>query len=208
MQSLLNSSSPSSKTRQQSLVKKPFKFKLIQTGAIKDEENKRITSSDHKSMATLQRFKLLATQCGVAQSPTRSPRTSPVVHLRRRRSTLRSMLLGRRNAAAAPPRRRDSVSSLPERRIEKDEEEKALVKRNSLKELFGSASQSPPWEVEGARGRRSFVNENRESSPGFVGVGLAGLRNGLGSPRPVWTGFRYRSLLRRAWRPVLVTIPE
>lgn len=84
------------------------------------------------------------------------------------------------------------------------------MKRNSLKELFGASSQSPPWEMEGGGGRRSFVkekNENRESS-GLVGAGLAGLRGGPGSPRPVWSGFRNRSLLRRAWRPVLVTIPE
>lgn len=44
-------------------------------------------------MATLQKFKILATQCAVISSPTRSPTTSPVIHLRRRK-TLR-MLLGR-----------------------------------------------------------------------------------------------------------------
>jgi len=35
-----------------------------------------------------------------------------------------------------------------------------------------------------------------------------GLGDGLGSPRPGWIGFRHRSVLRRAWRPMLVSIPE
>ncbi|KAL9401805.1 hypothetical protein Peur_005654 [Populus x canadensis] len=35
-----------------------------------------------------------------------------------------------------------------------------------------------------------------------------GLGDGLGSPRPGWIGFGHRSVLRRAWRPMLVSIPE
>ncbi|KAK7853851.1 LEAF RUST 10 DISEASE-RESISTANCE LOCUS RECEPTOR-LIKE PROTEIN KINASE-like 1.3 [Quercus suber] len=60
-------------------------------------------------MATLQKFKLLATQCAVvAGSPTRSPSASPVIHLRRRK-TLR-MLLNRTDRRFS--RRNDSPSEM------------------------------------------------------------------------------------------------
>lgn len=84
------------------------------------------------------------------------------------------------------------------------------MKRNSLKELFVS-SPPPPLEAEG--GSRGNLKENRDELVQVFGKresggGLTGLQGGPGSPRPVWSGFRYRSLLRRAWRPVLVSIPE
>lgn len=164
-------------------------------------------------MAALQKFKLLATHCGVTQSPTRSPRTSPVVQLRRRKTTLRMLLT--RSAGRRSPRRRETpayqlrLEPLPEKRIESGE--KVLAQsRPSLKDLFVS---SPPFEGERGRGNfkeRSFGGENRELglvSKG-IGGGSTGWLSGPGSPRPVWTGLRYKSLLRRAWRPVLVTIPE
>ncbi|KAH7516475.1 uncharacterized protein LOC107413337 [Ziziphus jujuba] len=168
-------------------------------------------------MAALQKFKLLATQCGVTQSPTRSPRTSPLVQLRRRKTTLRMLLT--RSTGRRSPRRRESLAyqlrpePLPEKRNERESQsEKVLAPpRPSLKDLFVS---SPPFE--GERGRddnfkeRGFGGENREL--GLVCKGIygssTGWQYGPGSPRPVWTGLRYKSLLRRAWRPVLVTIPE
>ncbi|GFY84787.1 50S ribosomal protein-like protein [Actinidia rufa] len=73
-------------------------------------------------MATLQKFKLLATQCAVAGSPTRSPTTSPVIHLRRRK-TLR-MLLGRnrwRRKTISPLRRLSGSALL--RRFSGEEEQ-------------------------------------------------------------------------------------
>ncbi|KAL1566637.1 hypothetical protein AAHA92_02223 [Salvia divinorum] len=134
----------------------------------------------------MQKFKFLATQCAVAGSPSRSPTTSPGIHLRRR-TTLR-MLLTRGGSGAAGRRR------LPPR-CDPDEErspEKASVTvGHKLKDLFVS---SPP----------SFSERASEN----VGVRLllpAGGRRG--GARSLSATFRQR-LLRRAWRPALVAIPE
>ncbi|KAK7308238.1 hypothetical protein VNO77_41840 [Canavalia gladiata] len=126
-------------------------------------------------MATLQKFKHFAIQCGASQSPTRSP----VVHLRRRKTTLR-MLLSRR--------RREC---LLEKKKVGDQ-----VRRHSLKDLFLS---SPP-------GDETKGNEDIHSvsNTGFLGSGY-----GSSSPKSAWTGFRYRSLLsKKAWRPILLTVTE
>ncbi|XP_042041414.1 uncharacterized protein LOC121786878 [Salvia splendens] len=80
-------------------------------------------------MASLQKLKLLATQCAVARSPTRSP----VIHLRRR-TTLR-MLLGRGDRR------------LP-RRCDRNDEERSVRVSHKLKDLFVS---SPPSENIGER---------------------------------------------------------
>lgn len=100
-----------------------------------------------------------------------------------------------------------------------------LAPRPSLKDLFVS---SPPFEVErgggnfkdrsGGRGGEGEAEAEAEAeghealalvvSKRIGGGGSIGWGSGPGSPRPGWTGFRYRSLLRRAWRPILVTIPE
>lgn len=63
-------------------------------------------------------IKLLATQCGEAQSPTRSPRTSTAVHLRQRRKTTLRILLGIRSPRRHEPpiHHRRSVAPLPERK--------------------------------------------------------------------------------------------
>ncbi|XP_062110066.1 uncharacterized protein LOC133821909 [Humulus lupulus] len=199
----------SPQTHPQSLSNSPFKFKFKAFNFTTIKENPYRTTTDLKTMAALQRFKLLATQCGVTQSPTRSPRTSPVVHLRRRKTTLR-MLLGRSKTVnyRSPPRHGNSNSSPSSSVIERfrllkaaPPEKSPPVKRNSLKELFGSSS---PMEVEG----EGVYKENRLSVMVSGGGGLTGLQSGSGSPRPGWSGFRYRSLLRRAWRPMLVSIPE
>lgn len=152
-------------------------------------------------MATLQKFKLLATQCGVAQSPTRSPRTSPVVHFRRRKTTLR-MLLSRSSSRRSPPRRQEPPPRIHQQTIDTELSEK---KRDTLKDLFVS---SPLFEGE---------EENKGTGRELIGFGgkcevfklrVNGLVGEQGSPRPGWIGFRHRSLLRRAWRPMLVGIPE
>uniref|UniRef100_M1CHY2 DUF7806 domain-containing protein n=1 Tax=Solanum tuberosum TaxID=4113 RepID=M1CHY2_SOLTU len=112
-------------------------------------------------MATLQKFKLLATQCAVAGSPTRSPTTSPVIHLRRRK-TLR-MLLSRSIGGGGSGRRlpRREVCS-PDRFVgERDSTEKGkeLVVSHKLKDLFVS---SPP----------SFAENTRQGlSPAAPGAG-------------------------------------
>lgn len=83
------------------------------------------------------------------------------------------------------------------------EKGKDLMRRHSLKELFMS---SPPEE------------ETSEESPTIRefdcdgnAVALGGSviwSNEPGSPKPVRRGFRFRSLLKKAWRPGLDTIPE
>ncbi|XP_020224204.2 uncharacterized protein LOC109806241, partial [Cajanus cajan] len=74
----------------------------------------------------MHKFKFLATQCAVAGSPTRSPTTSPVIHLRRRK-TLRMFLARRR---FHPPPKEPPPIPHSESRV-----------RHKLKDLFVS---SPP----------------------------------------------------------------
>lgn len=164
-------------------------------------------------MATLQKFKLLATQCAVAGSPTRSPSASPVIHLRRRK-TLR-MLLSRPDRRRLPPRGTPSeISEIDDDDVPPTKTNEARVRRK-LKDLFVS-SPSPPLE-DRISDKRSGQEEQRVLLSSSVGIGVGGgfgsngglsLRRGeVGSLRRVTATFRYR-LLRRAWRPILVTIPE
>ncbi|KZV42237.1 hypothetical protein F511_13336 [Dorcoceras hygrometricum] len=148
-------------------------------------------------MAALQKFKLFATHCAVSGSPTRSPTTSPVIHLRRKK-TLR-MLLGRaaggrrlQDEGSPDHHRRDSQSS-----DEGSSSEKAA--RNKLKDLFVS---SPPALGERASEnvRERLLTTSSASDGGVRGTGYRSLR-------PLSATFRQR-LMRRAWRPVLVAIPE
>ncbi|KAJ7000540.1 hypothetical protein D5086_008512 [Populus alba] len=147
-------------------------------------------------MATLHKFKLLATQCAVTATPTQSPTTSPVFHIRRRRKTLRMLLSKNSDVRRRIPRREDESEveedPLPEKRV-----------RRKLKDLFVS---SPPFEE---KERRSGERGGGEEV-GLISGGAAAVRRGGvggGALRPVAASLRYR-LLRRAWRPVLVTIPE
>ncbi|CAJ2630676.1 unnamed protein product [Trifolium pratense] len=133
-------------------------------------------------MATLQKFKIFATQCGVEKSPTLSPRTSPLIQLPRPKTTLRS-LLGL--SLTRPLRRQGHVSVL-----EMEKKEKDSMRRNSLKDLFVS---SPAREENAEMGL--FRSDSWRVGPG--------LNN------PVWSGLRCRSLLKRkVWRPMLLTISE
>ncbi|KAI9160281.1 hypothetical protein LWI28_006790 [Acer negundo] len=148
-------------------------------------------------MATLQKFKLLATQCAVSSSPTRSPTASPVIHLRRRK-TLR-MLLNRRRF------HRQDDDALDREAADVSPEIKNKKIRAKLKDLFVS---SPPFEERDSES--SEVREGLLPVNGRIGGGGGGStsrRGSNGSLRPISATFRYR-LLRRAWRPVLVSIPE
>ncbi|CAI9763533.1 unnamed protein product [Fraxinus pennsylvanica] len=147
-------------------------------------------------MATLQKFKLLATQCAVAGSPTKSPTASPVIHLRRRK-TLR-MLLGRNGGGEGrrlPPRPGDDSSDgrRSDDSDETPEKGKDTVVSHKLRDLFVS---SPPPFQERISGN---VREGMSSS--------SSVDARRGGTRPLSATFRQR-LLRRAWRPVLGAIPE
>ncbi|XWS68830.1 hypothetical protein CRYUN_Cryun04dG0126600 [Craigia yunnanensis] len=157
-------------------------------------------------MATLQKFKLLATQCGVTQSPTRSPRTSPVVHFRRPKNTLRMLLTRTSNRKSSICREMSYPQSFVGNLPEKKKGDKDLSSR-TLKDLFVS---SPPLEEEEDDDDEGKVVKEKFSGKSEVDLGTKfSDLNGLGgSPRPGWIRFRHRMLLRRAWRPMLITIPE
>ncbi|XP_010066688.2 uncharacterized protein LOC104453757 [Eucalyptus grandis] len=161
-------------------------------------------------MATLQKFKLFAAQCGVAPSPTRSPGASPVVQLRRQsqqKTTLRMLFtrgggIGARGVDAIEPRRSfDTPGSGREKK-------KKSASGRTLKDLFVSPPASPERDDDGSGGGRGNGRGGEELFPFHAGS-LGGLIAGPSSPRPVFMGMRFRSLmLRKAWRPTLETIPE
>ncbi|XP_061338370.1 uncharacterized protein LOC133285196 [Gastrolobium bilobum] len=153
-------------------------------------------------MPTLHKFKLLATQCAVAGSPTRSPTTSPVIHLRRRR-TLRMFL--------ARPLDRRRFHPPPQDPPEIADNEVRV--RHKLKDLFVSSPPPPPQDDKSFQEHQQQRQDQQEE---LFPASTIGVRFRTGSPfrrsaatslRPISSAFRYR-LLRRAWRPVLVTIPE
>ena len=161
---------------------------------------------------SLQKFKLLATHCGtVAESPTRSP----VVHLRRRK-TLRLLLTRSSDRWRSPEIQSnadESTGSDGARGLSGKRDK--IRSRRKLRELFVS---SPPVE-EGQRGGGGgdSGNEMERALPvngvytsGGIGEESTGRRMGLnGATRPMLSSGTLRCrLLRRAWRPVLVTIPE
>ncbi|BFG17099.1 hypothetical protein CerSpe_033730 [Prunus speciosa] len=117
-------------------------------------------------MGTLQKFKLLAMQCGVAQSPTRSPRTSPLIQLRRCRKPTLLMLLSRSSSRRQDP----PIQSLQQKAP-------APVQRHSLKDLFVS---SPPFELN--EKRKSEIDTRQEFGLVVAGKAVGGF--GPGSPRP------------------------
>ncbi|KAI3430019.1 uncharacterized protein J3R85_008291, partial [Psidium guajava] len=85
-------------------------------------------------------FKLLATQCSVVGSPSRSPTTSPVVHLRRRK-TLR-MLLNRTDRRRLPRREGSPKQDLGRR--SPPENPDSFRARHKLRDLFVSSPPPPP----------------------------------------------------------------
>ncbi|KAF8094045.1 hypothetical protein N665_0371s0027 [Sinapis alba] len=140
-------------------------------------------------MATLQRFKFLATQCGVEQSPTRSPSpsTSPLVQFRRKKTTLK-MLLSLRS-----PSRQEQP--LIHQAADKD------VGGRKLRDLFVSSS---PIEEEEEEERPK--GKTKEEVLAAMRAKLTGSQL-ESDAAPVWFGVSKR-LLQRAWRPKLGTILE
>lgn len=138
-----------------------------------------------------------------------SPIGSPVIHLRRRK-TLRMLL----NLSSVSERRlldRDSVSDRSTGKIaatdgekKKKSREKEGKGRRKLKDLL--LLSSPP--VERERCKTGFDNSGGLLQ-GSASHGWAVRRGGGGggSLRQITGTFRCRTL-RRAWRPVLVTISE
>ncbi|KAK8487894.1 hypothetical protein V6N13_017567 [Hibiscus sabdariffa] len=152
-------------------------------------------------MTTLQKFKLLATQCGVTQSPTRSPRTSPLVNFRRPKTTLRMLLTRTGSRKSSNTREMPYPQSFVGISTGK---KKGDGHSHTLKDLFVS---SPSLE-DGNGDECKIVKEDFGGNSEIVLATKVDGLNGLGSPRPGWIGFRHRMLLRKAWRPMLQTIHE
>ncbi|XP_023546418.1 uncharacterized protein LOC111805523 [Cucurbita pepo subsp. pepo] len=159
-------------------------------------------------MATLHKFKLLASQCAVTGSPTRSPTASPVIHLRRRRRKTLRMLLNRTDRRRFPYQ---DTSADPQDVDDDDDDENMIPEKNDkevrarrkLKDLFVS---SPPLEDK-VSDRRIEEQEGLLTAINASAAGIGTTSTTRRSLRPISTTFRYR-FLRRAWRPVLVAIPE
>lgn len=142
------------------------------------------TNSLPDRMATLHEFKLLAAHCAVTSSSTRSPTASPIVarrrRCRRRHKTLRMFL------REDPPDAREKEGRI----------------RHKLKDLFVSSPE------DGDQRCRDQEWQERPEVLSAVASSCPGGRLRIGSAlRPVSSVLRFRSI-RRAWRPVLVTIPE
>ncbi|KAG2322202.1 hypothetical protein Bca4012_056998 [Brassica carinata] len=141
-------------------------------------------------MATLERVKFLATQCEVSQSPTRSPspRTSPLVQFRRKKTTLKMLL------SLIPPSRREQPMIHKARSLAADKD----VAGRKLRDLFVSSSP-----VEEAEVKERPKGKTKEE----VLAANAAKLDAAASSQPVWLGISKR-LLQRAWRPKLCTIHE
>ncbi|XP_008441261.2 uncharacterized protein LOC103485443 [Cucumis melo] len=162
-------------------------------------------------MATLHKFKLLASQCAVAGSPTRSPNASPLIHLRRRRRKTLRMLLNRTDRRRFPfqdnsadSQDLDDDDDDDNHNLIPEKNEKEVRARRKLKDLFVS---SPPPLEDRLSDRRIEEQEGFVTSANTNAAGIGSPSTTRRSLRPVSATFRYR-FLRRAWRPVLVAIPE
>ncbi|KAJ3683434.1 hypothetical protein LUZ60_013661 [Juncus effusus] len=147
-------------------------------------------------MAALQRFKLLATQCtaGPPPSPSRSP-APPCFRLHKHRRNLihkKSKTRALRHLISAPdPEPFPDPDQEPD--VDREEEKKGLLRDNShtLRDLFVSSPKGKGGDSGGVASAGGVAGAGSGRSVG--GWRLMGLRN---------------RLLRRAWRPVLVAIPE
>ncbi|MBA0556696.1 hypothetical protein Golob_026776 [Gossypium lobatum] len=156
-------------------------------------------------MTTLQKFKLLATQCGVTQSPTRSPRTSPLLNFRRPKTTLRMLLTRSGSRKSSSCREMSYPQSFFGISGEKKKGDKDLSGR-TLKDLFVSSG-GEYEEDQGKVAKEKFGGKGEVEVATKLG-GVNGLGGEAGSGRAGWIGFRHRMVLRKAWRPMLQTIPE
>ncbi|CAA7058168.1 unnamed protein product [Microthlaspi erraticum] len=149
-------------------------------------------------MATLQRFKFLATQCGVAESPTRSPspRTSPLVQFRRKKTTLK-MLLSLRS-----PSRREQPVIHQSRSLTAEKD----VAGRKLRDLFVTSTSVEEEEEEKERKKGKTKEEVLAAMAAKLNAAASNSQS-ESDASPVWFGFSKR-LLQRAWRPKLGTIPE
>ncbi|XP_044494511.1 uncharacterized protein LOC123217513 [Mangifera indica] len=157
-------------------------------------------------MAALQKFKILATQCGVVQSPTRSPRTSPLVQMPRKKTTLRMLLTKTttsRHSQKLLTSQQEVVVDLESDMLQ--EKKKKKSQSNTLKDLFVSSFEDYNDKAGDDDDDDGRIREKSEVL--LMRKLQGGLGGELGLSRPVWVGSRHR-LLKKAWRPMLASIPE
>ncbi|KAF8026832.1 hypothetical protein BT93_F3348 [Corymbia citriodora subsp. variegata] len=132
---------------------------------------------------------------GMQSAPAGIPPRSPDARLRHR-GTLQSLLFRRFR------RRRDDSSDW--KGGARDAPPATTGSMDKLKDLF---LLSPPLDGPASERRAETRRHLSLEAEGVAGGGLAVRRRGSRRLRPVVGSFRCR-MLRRAWRPVLLTIPE
>ncbi|EOA21711.1 hypothetical protein CARUB_v10002148mg [Capsella rubella] len=159
------------------------------------------------SLSRLHKFKLFAAhrslEASAAGNPTMSPTKSPVFDLRRRK-TLR--MLFEKSSEGRRRNLRQILEDSPESDGNSGKNKRGNRRaRRKLKELLVT-SPSPPLNGGEEIERGGGGEERRENMSPVGGEGreLTGRR--LGSSGSVQS-FRFR-ILRKPWRPVLLTIPE
>ncbi|KAF5727740.1 hypothetical protein HS088_TW22G01437 [Tripterygium wilfordii] len=145
----------------------------------------------------------MATQCGVASSPKRSPRTSPLVQLHRRKTTLR-MLLSRGRSPPGPSRVLESgnkvrggthieglvcVIAIFESEAEDRTRSKiGLQPKELLQRKFAEGS----WGGLKEPGRQEFFN-------GLIGLPISPLSR-------IWAATKVPLVLDRAWAQTIIIL--
>ncbi|KAJ4882704.1 50S ribosomal protein-related [Raphanus sativus] len=165
------------------------------------------------SLSRLHKFKLFAANRSLeapagASNPSMSPTKSPVFHLQRRK-TLRTLF------EKSSDSRRRNLRQILEESAEFDgnsgkKKRGSHRARRKLKELMMVASPSPPFsggeEIDDGGEARGGVSSVTGGSVTSNGDGRELMTRRFGSSGPVQS-FRLR-ILRKSWRPVLVSIPE
>ncbi|CAN8236237.1 unnamed protein product [Cochlearia groenlandica] len=159
------------------------------------------------SLSGLHKFKLFAAdrrlKSSAATNPAMSPTKSPVFHLRGRKTTLRT-LFEKSSDGRSRRNLRQILEESPESDCNSAKKKRGNHRaRRKLKELMVT-SPSPPFR--GGEERRSEI-----SSVSVGSVSVNGDGREITARRLVTSGsvqsFRFR-ILRKPWRPVLVSIPE
>ncbi|KAF8064761.1 hypothetical protein N665_1169s0019 [Sinapis alba] len=164
------------------------------------------------SLSRLHKFKLFAAnrslEASAASNPSMSPTKSPVFHLQRRK-TLR--MLFEKSSDSRRRNLRQILEESPELDGNSGKKKRGNHRaRRKLKELMVT-SPSPPFsgreeEIDGSGEVRSGISLVTGGSVTSNSDGRELTARRFGSPGPVQS-FRLR-ILRKPWRPVLVTIPE
>lgn len=161
------------------------------------------------SLSGLHKFKLFAVnrnlEASAAGNPAMSPTKSPVFHIRRRK-TLRMLF------EKSSDGRRRNLRQILEESPESDGNSGRNKRGNhratrKLKELLVTSPFKGRDEIDGGREERSEISAVTVGSVNSNGDGRELTARRFGSSSGSVQSFRLR-ILRKPWRPVLVSIPE